>query len=188
MTTTVTPDTFRFVSFDADEIRRIADSMIDSLGMSGRDVRIEVDETTPLGRASVEVNDDVVTIRVESGAFEDTRRPRQQSESAVATTIGRLLLRVRDRTGGGFGEAPPDEELTLAQVAAWEAYSIGRLERVGVATNQQRWRYNFRNRHGFSDASDAAFDRLWSSEGLAWGELEEISRTAAAPSGAAAAD
>ena len=27
--------------------------------------------------------------------------------------------------------------------------------------NQQRWRYNFRNRHGFTDQVDAAFDRLW---------------------------
>ena len=79
---------------------------------------------------------------------------------------------------GGFGEAPPDDELSLAQMAAWEAYSVGRLERFGIEVNQQRWRYNFRNRHGFTDASDARFDQLWASDGLSWGELDEISRSA----------
>ncbi len=85
-----------------------------------------------------------------------------------------MLLRVRDRLSGGFGEAPPDDELTLAQVAAWETYSVGRLERLGIAVNQQRWRYNFRNRHGFTDAGDEAFNRLWSSDDLTWSELETI--------------
>jgi hypothetical protein len=180
---TVTPDTFRFVSFDADAIRRVAESIADAIGLDGREIVIVVDETTPLARTTVDVGDDTITIHAESGAFEDTRKPRQQSEVAVATALGRMLLRARDRIAGGFGEAPPDEELSLAQVAAWEAYSIGRLSRLGVATNQQRWRYNFRNRHGFSDAGDAAFDRLWGADGLTWGELDEISRsaTAAAP-------
>ena len=91
-----------------------------------------------------------------------------------------MLLRARDRLSGGFGEAPADAELTLAQMAAWETYCVGRLERLGVAANQQRWRYNFRNRHGFHDRSDGAFDRLWASEGLTWGELDEVSRTASA--------
>jgi len=181
MTTTVMPETFRYVSFDSAQIRAVADSLLAALGLRDRDVRIEVDETTPLGRTSVRVEDDgTITIRAESGAFEDLRRPREQSETAVATSLGRLLLRVRDRLSGGFGEAPPDDELSLAQLAAWEAYCVGRLERLGITTNQQRWRYNFRNRHGFTDVGDAAFDRLWSSEGLGWGELDEISRTASA--------
>ena len=117
-------------------------------------------------------------MHAESGAFEDTRQPRQLSDSATATSLGRVLLRARDRLTGGFGEAPPDDELSLAQMAAWETYCVGRLERIGVRANQQRWRYNFRNRHGFHDGADAAFDRLWASDGLTWGELDEISRTA----------
>ena len=180
MTTTVTPDTFRFVSFEADEIRRIADGILGALEMS-EDLTIVVDETTPLGRVTVDVGEDGIIVHAESGAFEDSRRPRQQSETAVATSLGRVLLRVRDRLRGGFGEAPGDDDLSLAQVAAWDAYTVGRLERLGLTVNQQRWRYNFRNRHGFSDVSDQGFDRLWSSDGLGWGELDEISRGAGAP-------
>jgi hypothetical protein len=183
MTTTVTPATFRFVHFDAEQITAVAEGLLAALGMSDRDVAIVVDETTPLGRTAVRLGDDgTVTVNVESGAFEDLRRPRQQSETAVATALGRLLLRVHDRLTGGFGEAPQDDQLSLAQVAAWDAYCVGRLERLGVAVNQQRWRYNFRNRHGFTDASDAGFDRLWGSDGLAWGELAEISRSASTAS------
>ncbi|MGZ4674391.1 MAG: hypothetical protein ACXV8K_17150, partial [Ilumatobacteraceae bacterium] len=78
----------------------------------------------------------------------------------------------------GFGDAPPDNQLTLAQIAAWEVYCIGRLERLGIAVNQQRWRYNFRNRHAFTDHADAAFDRLWASDSLTWDELQAISAAA----------
>jgi hypothetical protein len=173
MSVTVTPQAFKFVAYNAALIQRVAEELLASLGLADRDVHIEVDETTPLGRTRVEIGD-ALSIRVESGAFEDTKRPRQQSEVATATTLGRLLLRVRDRLSGGFGEAPPDDELSLAQVAAWETYSVGRLSRLGIEVNEQRWRYNFRNRHGFTDAVDDAFNRLWSSDALTWGELEAI--------------
>lgn len=181
MSVTVTPDTFRFVAFDADLIARVCESLVAALGLDGHSVVVAVDETTPLARVAVEIGAtaaEPITIRVESGALEDTRKPRNQSETATATTLGRVLLRARDRLQGGFGEAPADDELSLAQVAAWETYCVGRLQRLGIAVNQQRWRYNFRNRHGFSDASDAGFDRLWSSDVLTWGELDQISRTA----------
>lgn len=177
MSVTVTPQTFNFVAYDAAEIQRVTEALLSSLGMSDRDVRIEIDETTPLSRTRVEIGE-TISIRAESGALEDTKRPRQQSAVATATSIGRALLRVRDRLNGGFSEAPPDKELSLAQVAAWETYSVGRLARIGIAVNEQRWRYNFRNRHGFSDEADRVFDRLWSSEGLTWGELEAISSQA----------
>ncbi len=177
MSVTVTPDAFQFVAFDVELIRRVAGDLVAALGIE-RPVEVHVDETTPLARISIEVGDTLV-VRAESGAFEDTRRPRQQSETATATALGRVLLRARDRISGGFGEAPADADLSLAQVAAWEAYCVGRLERLGVAANQQRWRYNFRNRHGFTDASDAAFDRLWASDGLTWAELDAISRSVA---------
>ena len=178
MNVTVTPQTFNFVAYDAALIQRVAEELLASLGMSDRDVDIEVDETTPLARTRV-VLGDTIAIRAESGAFEDTKRPRQQSDVATATSLGRVLLRVRDRLTGGFGEAPPDDELTLAQVAAWETYSVGRLSRLGIEVNEQRWRYNFRNRHGFTDEADQAFNRLWSSDGLTWGELEAICNQAA---------
>jgi hypothetical protein len=180
MSVTVTPQTFNFVAYDAALIQRVAEELLESLGLADRDLNIEVDETTPLARTRVEVGD-AISIRAESGAFEDTRRPRQQSEVATATSLGRVLLRVRDRLNGGFGDAPPDEDLTLAQVAAWETYSVGRLERLGIEVNQQRWRYNFRNRHGFTDEADEAFNRLWAGDGLTWDELEAISAAAGQP-------
>jgi hypothetical protein len=173
MSVTVTPQTFNFVAYDAALIQRVGEELLASIGLEDRDLNIEVDETTPLARTRVEVGD-AISIRAESGAFEDTKRPRQQSEVATATSLGRVLLRVKDRLTGGFGEAPPDEDLTLAQIAAWETYSVGRLGRLGIDVNEQRWRYNFRNRHGFTDGADEAFNRLWSSDGLTWGELEAI--------------
>jgi hypothetical protein len=123
--------------------------------------------------------DDSITIHAESGAFEDSKRPREQSEVATTASIGRALLRARDRLTGGFGEAPADDELDLRQVAAWETYTVGRLARLGVPVNEQRWRYNFRNRHGFHDVADAAFDRIWAADGLTWGELEAASTAGA---------
>jgi hypothetical protein len=173
---TVTPETFSLVEYDAELIRRVATTLADSLGLD-RPVRIEVDESTPLARISVEVGDEIV-VRADSGALEDTRNPRHQSETATATSLGRVLLRSADRLHGGFGEAPADNELTLTELAAWETYCLGRLARLGVEVNQQRWRYNFRNRHGFSDDADAAFDEIWASDGLTWAQLKAISERA----------
>jgi hypothetical protein len=84
-------------------------------------------------------------------------------------------MRLRDRQSGRFADAPADTELTLPQQAAWDTYCVGRLERIGVRVNQQRWRYNFRNRHGFNDEVDVAFDRIMAAEGLSWAELSALS-------------
>jgi hypothetical protein len=134
-------------------------------------LHIEIDENTPLARVRTALVDGVVTICAESGAFEDTKRPRQLSTDAIASTVGRALFKVADRTTATFADAPADADLTLPQVAAWDTYAAGRLSRVGVRLNQQRWRYNFRNRHGFSDVADAAFDRLWSADQLGWSDV-----------------
>ncbi len=182
MTVTVEPRSFRFVNFDPELIERVADGLVAALGID-RPLHIEVDETTPLARVRVELGDTLV-VHAESGAFEDSRRPREQSEIATASSLGRVLLRARDRMQGGFGEAPADDLLTLRQVAAWETYCVGRLARLGLDVNEQRWLYNFRNRHGFTDAADTSFARIWSADGLTWGELEAIStagETSSAP-------
>ena len=178
MSVTVAPETFRFVHFDADLVRRVADGLVELLGID-RPVRVDIDETTPLSRMQVELGDEIV-VHVQSGAFEDTRRPRHQSEEATAANLGRCLLKARDRLTGGFGEAPPDDQLSLRQVAAWDTYCAARLAGLGLAVNQQRWRYDFRNRHGFTDAADAAFDHIWSADALTWGELEAISASVTA--------
>ena len=111
----------------------------------------------------------------DSGAFEDTRRPRCLSETAVVTALGRSLLRVRDRLSGPFDDAPSDDDLTLAEFAAWDTYSVGRLGRLGYPVHLPRWLYNFRNRHGFTDEADEVFARIWSAEELSWAELSALS-------------
>jgi hypothetical protein len=173
MTVTVSPETFRFVHFDAATISHSVDRLARAIGLD-RDVHIEIDETTPLARIHAELGD-VVTLRAESGAFEDTRRPQHYSETASAVSIGRVLVRAHDRLSGLFDDAPADEALSLAQASAWTASCMGRLARLGVAVNEQRYRYDFRNRHGFSDAADAAFDRLWQASGLTWSDIDTIS-------------
>jgi hypothetical protein len=178
MTVAVSPAEFRFVLFDADEIGRVATGVLAALGMSDHSLAIEVDETTPLARIRASSAHPIV-VQAESGAFEDTRRPRHFSENATMISLGRVLLRARDRLAGGFADAPADESLTLAQTAAWDTYCIGRVARLGVEVNQQRWRYNFRNRHGFSDRADEVFDHLWASDGLTWTDLDSMSQQAA---------
>ncbi len=179
MAVTVTPETFALVFFDAGEIRRIADALLQRLEMSDLDVRIEIDETTPIARISAEPGPPIV-VRAESGAFEDTRKPRHMSETSIATSLARVLMRVKDRSSAGFADAPPDDDLTLPQVAAWDTYCVGRYGRMGYSVHQPRWRYNFRNRHGFTDVADAAFEQLWAADDLTWEGLMTISEDARA--------
>jgi hypothetical protein len=179
VTVTVTPASFSMVEFDPGQIARTTEELLDRLGMQDRDVVVDVDETSPIARVLLE-STEPLTLKADSGAFEDTRRPRQQSEEAIVTSLGRVLLRVRDREHAGFAGAPADPELTLAQIAAWDAYAVGRLGRLGYPAHRQRWLYAFRNRHGFSDQADTAFEDIWSSDELSWDELDAISSEALA--------
>jgi hypothetical protein len=145
--------------------------------MAGRAVEVHVDETTPIVRISAEDGDPLV-VRADSGTFEDPRRPREMSEENVRTNVGRVLLRVRDRSDGTFAAAPPDDQLTLLQLAAWDTYCVGRLSRLGYRIYEPRWRYNFRNRHGFSDATDSVFDELWAADAMTWDQLSALADTA----------
>jgi hypothetical protein len=176
----IRPETFSMVFFDADEIRAIVEQLIEEIGLpADAPVAIEVDETTPLGRAQVASVDPIV-ITVESGALEDAKRVRQLDPAGTADVLGKLLLSVKDRLDPAFGEAPADDDLTLQQSAAWEAYCVGRLGRLGHNVQRQRRLYQFRNRHGFTDASDAAFERLWTADGLSWADISSISDEALA--------
>jgi hypothetical protein len=103
------------------------------------------------------------------------------SSTGSADVLGRLLFRVKDRRTDGFGEPPPDADLTMAQSVAWDVYCIGRLVRRGFKhyDNRQRRLYHFRNRHGFTDAADEAFERLWTSDDLTWSDIAALSDKAA---------
>lgn len=175
MTVTVTPTEFHFVRYDAAVVERITLDLLDRLGMTGRDVLVDIDEATPLIGMAL-VSSDPITLKIEGGALENPKALRTLSKVNVANAIGRLLLHARDRAGP-FTDAPPDGQLTLAQRAAWETYSNGRLERLGYDSHRSRWLYHFRSRHGFTDAVDAAFERLWNAENLSWSELSTLSRS-----------
>ena len=169
---TVTPETFTMVLFDAGEIAATAARVADAVGIpADAELRIEVDERTPLGRTEVTSTDPIV-ITAESGAFEDARRPRHLNPRGVEDVLGRLLFRVQDRLDPAFGDPPPDKDLTLQQQVAWDAYAVGRSERAGLAVQKPRRLYHFRNRHGFSDVADAVFERLWSADSLTWADIE----------------
>lgn len=179
---TLDPPTFTLVEFDPDELVALIERLLDDVGLSGP-VTLRVDQTTPLGHVRVESLDPIVLF-AESGALEDPKRIRKLSPEAAAQVLGRLLLRVRDRLDPAFaaGGAPPEDgELTLRQSSAWDAYCVGRLVRLGhrYQDDRQRRLYQFRTRHGFSDAADAAFEALWSGEGLAWADIDRLSNEAA---------
>ncbi len=171
----VRPTEFSMVFFDAAEIQGIVEQLVDEVGLpSDRSITIDIDETTPMGRARVASVDPIV-ITAESGALEDVKAPRRLSHAGTLDVIGKLLFSVRDRLDPAFGDPPADDELTLQESVAWEVYSVGRLGRLGHPVQRQRRLYQFRNRHGFTDAADAAFDRLWTSEPLTWSEIKAIS-------------
>jgi hypothetical protein len=174
---TVTPDTFTFVLFDAGEIAATVGKLADQLGLGDAPITLEVDETIPLGGTEIR-SVDPIHIFMESGAIEDAKKPRKFSDETAAPTIGRLLLRVRDRRGP-FADAPADTNLTLLQHAAWDAYCMGRLERLGYKSQRQRRLYAFRTRHGFSDTADEVFARLWGADDLTWADLDALSQAAA---------
>ena len=171
---TIVPAEFTLVKFEPASIADIAAEVADTIGFpDGSEVRVEVDETSPLGKTEV-VSIDPVTVAIESGAFEDAKRPRHLSERSVRSVLGRLLFRAHDRLDPSFAEAPPDADLPLREHVAWDVYAVGRCERLGWRVQRERRRYHFRIRHGFTDVADEAFDRLWAAEGLTWADLRAV--------------
>ena len=137
MTVTVTPTEFTFVAFDAAAIEAaVVGACSSALGhrrprRRDRGRRDHAPGPRPRSRSATPI-----VIRADSGAFEDTRQPRQLSSARVGH-LARARAAARARPAdGGFGEAPPDDELDLAQMAAWETYCVGRLERLGIRCNQ----------------------------------------------------
>jgi hypothetical protein len=176
----IRPTEFSMVFFDAAEIQGIVEKLVAEIGLPGDlNVTLEIDETTPMGRARV-ASIDPVLITAESGALEDVKAPRKLSEVGTLDVIGKLLYSVRDRRDPGFGEPPTDDDLTLQQSVAWEVYCVGRLGRLGHPVQRQRRLYQFRNRHGFTDAADAAFGQLWEADDLTWDDISRISQEAIA--------
>jgi hypothetical protein len=168
------PEAFTLVLFDADRIKELAGEIAGRVGVD-KDIEIEVDEPSALGRARV-TSVDPVHLWVQGGAFEDPKHPRHLSDRNVTEVLGRLLYKVKDRLDPAFSGAPAEGELTLAQQTAWDAYCLGRLQRAGYEVAKPRRLYHFRNRHGFTDVADATFERLWAAEGLSWDDIAAACR------------
>lgn len=180
MPVTVTPETFAMVHYDAEEIRELVERLADEVGLpADLSIAVEIDESTPLGAALVRSVDPLV-LTLESGALEDVKAPRRFDPNGAADVLGRLLFEVRDRLDPGFAAAPPAEDLTLPLASAWQTYCVGRLSRLGHKAQRQRRLYAFRNRHGFTDAADAAFTKLWEASDLTWADIAATSEAAAA--------
>ena len=177
MTVTVDPPTFSLVDFDAGRIAALAAEVGALVGLpDAATIEIEVDEKTPFGKAWSALAGRTVTLSIEGGAFEDPQRLRQFSEPGTRLVLGRLLYRIVDRLDPAFGDPPSDADLTKAEHAAWDAYSLGRYaRRAGVDAGRAKRRYAFRIRHGFSDAADRAFDQLWHGSDLTWPDILRIS-------------
>ncbi len=170
----VDPAEFTQVKYDANEIASIVTSLAETLGVSNS-ISLAVDETTPLAKITCAIDapssDATIMVDAQSGAIENTKQLTTLGVRQTQTSVGRMLLRARDRMRSDFADVGADDELTLAETAAWDTYCAGRLARAGIEINTQRWRYNHRNRFGFSDAGDADFDRLWVADGLSWTEV-----------------
>ena len=176
----VRPETFSMVLFDAAEIRAIVEKLAAEVGLpADLAITVDIDETTPMGRSLLQSLDPVV-LSLESGALEDPKRPRQLNEEGAIDVLGRLLFEVVDRLDPAFGDPPAEDDLTLPESVAWQVYCVGRLGRLGHRVQRQRRLYHFRNRHGFTDAADEAFERLWSAQGLTWSDITATSEGARA--------
>ena len=179
MAVTVTPETFTMVLFDQPTIVASVSEIAAKVGMGDADIVIEVAEAVPLARCRID-SLDPITLSIEGGAFEDPRNPRQLSEHAVIDTVGRLLLQAGDRLDPAFGDPPEDGDIDLAHRVAWDVYAVGRLQQLGYESQRQRRLYGFRNRHGFTDAADDAFTRLWTGRDLTWDDITRLSDDALA--------
>ena len=176
-TITVTPEPFNLVAFDSATIRALVEEIAGSLGLpTALDITLTVDEAVPhpIVATMADVVDGAVDLWCTGGCFEARDQNRAFSERHARAEITAMLLRARDRLSGGFESAPSDADLLPGERAAWDCYTMGRVAALGHKVHQQKRRYDFRLQHGFSDATDAAFERLWKTPSTTWGAIQEV--------------
>lgn len=177
--TSVSPESFELVHYDAAEIGRVFDSVLDTIpGLpDGLDVSISVKEDLPTTRGWID-SLDPLALTVESGALENTRAPRTFGEEAASASFARLLLEYRDRLDPAFGAPSLDVEIDYDDRISWHVYCYGRATRLGHRVFKPRYLYDFRNRHGFTDAADANYEMLWEAESLTWSDISGLAPSA----------
>lgn len=177
-TIAVVPDPFHLVEFDSAVVRDLVEEIAGSLEIPpGVAVTLTVDEAIPhpIVATHSDVVDGAIDLWCTGGCFEARDKTRAFSERHARAEITAMLLRARDRLpGGGFEDASPDGDLLPGQRAAWDAYTMGRVRRLGHRVHHQKRLYDFRLQHGFTDAADAAFDRLWTTPVTTWAAINEL--------------
>jgi hypothetical protein len=175
----VIPARFTLVPYDADEIRALVEEGAALAGISsGVEITLTVDEEllAPLNGHMSDVADGKIVLWISGGNFEDNKRPTHFSADQARADLAIMLLRAADRLSDDFAAAPPDAQLSLGERAAWDAYAVGRAQRLGVGVRRPRQLYDFRLQHGFTDAADAAFQRCWEADHMTWEQIREICR------------
>jgi len=174
------PETFTLVQFDADEVRRIAKEAAARAGVTDAVVEIDEELPQPITAFVAGVVEGRGQIWMSGGNLEDARNPAQLHVDNAEVELTAAMLRVRDRLQPGFAAAPDESELSDRDRAAWETWAYGRCARLGLAVREQRSRYALRLFQGFTDVTDAAFERLWAADELTWDDLVKIGDDTAA--------
>ncbi|MEM9652520.1 MAG: hypothetical protein AAGA65_10510 [Actinomycetota bacterium] len=173
---TIEPETFTKVDFDRELIHTVAQRALESVAPlpDDLDVAVAVDEDQATNRVKI-VSVDPVELAVDGGALENYRQPRTVGDLETNITFIRLFLELSDRLSESFGAPELDAKLSHAHRMAWDVNLFGRVSRHGMRIHQPRYLYNFRNRHGFSDVADRAFDQLWAADELTFAQIVELS-------------
>jgi hypothetical protein len=177
VTIRVTPDPFTLIAYDVGEITSIIEDAAAVVGFPANvDIDLEVDEElfAPLTGFMSDAVDGRAVLWISGANFEDNRRPRHFSAEQARRDLALMLLRAKDRLSDDFAGAPAEASLSRAERAAWDVYTTGRGERLGLGVRRQKQLYEFRLQHGFTDVADAAFDRLWTAESMTWDGIREI--------------
>jgi hypothetical protein len=173
----IAPDPFTVVPYEVPVIAALVEEAAALVGFpAGIEIDLEIDEDLPhplVGTAS-DVIDGRAVLWMSGGNLESTHRNREFNEAAARLDLTQMLLRANDRLSEGFAGAPRDSDVSLAERTAWDTWTHARAGRLGLPTRLDRMRYDFRLQQGFSDAADAAFDRLWEAETMTWDGLREI--------------
>lgn len=170
----VTPSTFSKVEYQLDqivsvveEVRSTIGALAPGAGLAGLDVELVIDEDQPTARMSVSSLDPIV-FSLDSGALEDTRHPREFGVELASVSLASLFFEYLDRTSEAFGAPELGEPSDFADKIAWSVYAHTRVQRAGYRVHKPKHLYNFRNRHGFSDAADHSFEALWAGRDLTY--------------------
>lgn len=175
----VLPEIYIKTSFDADLIHTLAQRSLESVAALPDDLEVTVNIAEDQATNRVKLSSvEPAVLDVDGGAVENYKVPRTVGDLESSITFTRLFLELADRLSDGFGAPALDADLSHARRMAWDVNLYGRASRHGLHIHQPRYRYNFRNRHGFSDLADRTFDKLWSADELTWAQIVELSDAA----------